>query len=451
MADPKKFEIQIVTTADNGGAQDTARTLEEVGHAAGKSGDALKEAGHAAEHAGVSHKQFHEIIKGLKADFPELAHLAHMAMNPVTLAVFAGASSWELYKKRVEDAAEALSGIQIANNPALEPGHINAAAEAWKNFHEAVEKTRESYEAVDAAAARTNQKLTEQHTAQVKILEAQKALDLSALDANKSGMSDAKYNSARLEIEQRYGKSGLAEDLSFQRAQQTAKEDTVKEHARVGAFDLAQASKIPVIASKEDDDKNYGKMKADAEKAREDNEKKREEMAKYQRVLDGDGTVGEKFSTMSFLGDAHLKQQMDLLQQGIAANNVIIGNADAFGNRLPGREEQRNRRAELVRKGASETGAFENGAEGFAEGRASFNESIHTTKQTAAMAAMTRALNAYANMAEETKKAGEEISSKGASGIPAALLRAYEEDRKALVSLQKQINAIRKTNPIANQ
>jgi hypothetical protein len=129
MPDPLKFQVEV--DANTEGADQTKKALQEVEQASkeiNKVGTATARDLEAADEKQIHTKtKLKEALKGIGLEFPELAHLAHLFLNPITaafaLAIFV-----------VGKFRDVLQSLAIA----LKLPEFTSSAEAWKQQRDAL-------------------------------------------------------------------------------------------------------------------------------------------------------------------------------------------------------------------------------------------------------------------------------------------------------------------------
>jgi hypothetical protein len=199
----ESLDILIRTKADLQGAEQATGALtglkKETISAAQYTKDSLSPAlAHLTEEekklgqetAGLTLKKrnLKAVIEGLKGSFPELARVARLALNPITLIVAATAGSVMLFKRRVEEATKAFAGMELPDISGKNIERINAAATAWNAVADGLERAQRAYGSVTESSKRVEDQLKAELDAQKKLLEAQKKLDEARLEASKGDM-----------------------------------------------------------------------------------------------------------------------------------------------------------------------------------------------------------------------------------------------------------------------
>jgi len=441
MADERNFKILI--TMDASGAVTSAKQV----------GKELEDAGKKGAEEFASHSQLKQGIKGLKHEFPELAHIAHMALHPVTLLTFSAAAAWKIWESRIEETTNALAGLELPQTKALEPGHINAMAEAWHEYGEKLKEafrgldnyekqTERTLKNIDAALARQKELIA----AQKGLNEAKDAADKALLLKNQSP-ADVIRNKVLTET------SAHAEEKAAEDEARKKKLDALIQEG-LDAEEEAQAKaeradKIHV-ASKEDDAHTLEEMKARAEAAAEAQKEHREWMQKI-ADLEGAKVSGKKPAWGDLIkyylrhGLASFGEARGVESESIASEQMII---DAYANRRhgqPGRDALQKERGDLFGESAKDTAKAED-IFNYQVPRALSALSLDEAKdkELEAVIRLTAVLHGLADAGEEKKKLDDEIAqqiehtgSKGPKAVQALtdILNLINE----LAARQKQI------------
>jgi len=83
------------------------------------------------------HKQAKDALKGLAQTFPELAHVAHLALNPITTSIGAIAAAVAILRNKLADG-----GRDFEQHKGFDPDYINKSGEAWEAFNTKIEKIK---------------------------------------------------------------------------------------------------------------------------------------------------------------------------------------------------------------------------------------------------------------------------------------------------------------------
>src|ERR1051325_7689301 len=188
MPDPLKFPIDV--TADTKGAQEAKAALQDVDQASkeiNQSGDAAsKQSEQATEKQTASHKRLKEAIKGVALEFPELAHLAHLALNPISLTL----AGIVLVLGRVRDTFRQLDEVLQTPDFARLTGAVEANKEAMRQaaidalgFERQLKLVANAQQTVTQKTDLAIEALRRQSRAQIEVTDAQEALALAMVDA----------------------------------------------------------------------------------------------------------------------------------------------------------------------------------------------------------------------------------------------------------------------------
>lgn len=119
---------QLIEETKAAAEQNTAATKEGT--------KATEKAGEATEKTTGFHKKWKDAIKGVQHEFPMLAHLAHMALSPITLSVAALVTSFGILREKLQSVG------QVMATTAWGTDTINEAAAAWNKYADAVGRTK---------------------------------------------------------------------------------------------------------------------------------------------------------------------------------------------------------------------------------------------------------------------------------------------------------------------
>lgn len=135
MAD-RELQVDVkLTSSDRSGATLAKKDIQEITDAAKTSGvegvKAQTAVNAATEKTFTSKKQLKDAVKGLSGEFPVLARLAQIALNPIVLITAAIASAFAIWKKRVDDLSTSLGGIEMPDVSETQIERIKRTSEAW--------------------------------------------------------------------------------------------------------------------------------------------------------------------------------------------------------------------------------------------------------------------------------------------------------------------------------
>jgi len=356
MGDEQKVEYLLTAKADAAGTTEMAKGMEGVGKAGAEANQVIQKE---TEKTVSSKSKLKAAVKGLKEQFPELAHFAKLALNPITIMVVAATSAWALYKKRVEDATRAQAGFELPNSSSFDPGHISAVAKAWDGFADALNHAATAAASISTQSDHALANIRQQTEETKKLLDANKNLDLAKLEQRKGSMTEDQYVQSRLSIEDQYSKAGIAEDMK-------GTNRTLAEKYR-RAFNLGfdsrdkgRAGDAIKVASQEDDDRQMERLKIHADIAQKDIEERTEMVGRIHDAQSGEMTgfaKRAKFLWDAFYrygGNSNARSALETEFKGIARSRAIT---ERYNKRMAakrGRDILRKRQAGLYGERESE-------------------------------------------------------------------------------------------------
>ena len=427
--DTKKLEVEA--------NKEVEASVIKVGEADIKAAEASAEAD---AKAFASKKDLKGAVKGLKEEFPELAHIAKMALNPIVLVVAAIGAGFAIFKYRVEEATKAMAGFELPDLSEAKVGQITAAAEAMKAYAEALRSTLAAHNSVNAAADRYLVKIKAETEEKKKLLAADKGLELAKLEQAKGTMSVADYEAAKLGIEGRYAKAGIAADKS-------GKEHELQEKARRAANLLidAQAKQTAAnaikVASADKDAQNEGDLKAQADMAKKDAEDRKKERGNVAERQAGGMFWGLKHPVEFFRQYARYGTDMDsgieIEQRGIDSDEQIVARYKDFMRRKGARNDARATKQRLSSEAGTEAGEAYNLASELPGDLAASQRENQTNASVAQREAMARGYAAAGAMNAELLRASQELQKLIAAGY--APTKAMTD---SITQLQRQVQTI---------
>lgn len=144
-------EYSTRTTEANKVSDDLSRTYRKLGEEDVKAALAGTEA---TTRWRASKEKMSKAIQGLAAQFPELASMVRLVANPIS-------ASFGLMAVAAGSLIEALRPIgQVLSNSSWGVERVNAAAEAWGKFAQAVREVRTGADALDARLQRISQRMS---------------------------------------------------------------------------------------------------------------------------------------------------------------------------------------------------------------------------------------------------------------------------------------------------
>ncbi len=326
-----RAEIEISTKLTGTGLADASEQMRELkketvdaatftrdsaNPAAEQYSKTLKAVGKEAEKTNGFHKQLKDGIKGLATQFPELAHAAHLFINPLTLAVGGLVTAFAILKDKLSDGS-----VDLEKHKGFDPVYINKAADAWNNY---------------AAAIKT----VGDQTARLKADLAAITTHFGVLD--KIGGKDSNPLVAKRQAEQ------------AARAQTTA-----AANLRIKAQQLRQQAAGINVGTEEGDKSVDEKIKRDAEEAKQKNEELESDFTLVDRYeMDKEGSSDENIIDRAIMaaqynakfGLADPGKIRATLQQQKASNDQMIARAEANRRRTDTRAGQRAAKAAMLNR-----------------------------------------------------------------------------------------------------
>jgi hypothetical protein len=442
----KDFQIKIVTSADLKAATDSAKSLQEIGAASTDSAHEQVRAGQAVEEvekkAFTSKMQLKQAVKGLKEEFPALAHVARMALNPITLIVAGIGGAWAIWTYRVKEMTAVLSGFELPDLSEKRAGQVTAMAKAYSDFAEALRKTVEGYNSVDAASKREEERQEKQVARNKKLLESQKNLALSELERNKASLSAGEYEKRRTGIEDFYGGlevSGTEAEKKAKLQRQAQRADTL---ARDAQSKLDQAAKIKA-GTEEQDRQTEGDLQKQADAAKAGKVAAQDRLTEIERFREGSMDWQERLAFLKRYGARYGTmpgtEAMGVEKGNISTADAVIGTYNNWLNRAPQRALARNRRGELVETASREAGEAETIRHDlFDKGGAldQFDADSAVAGRVLRNDQLARANKAAGNMNDQAKQIVDEITRATESG--SRVLGATVNKLKELIKAQAE-------------
>jgi len=454
MADNNSREFKIIISSDASalvacGAQSSAAlkgVTEEAKNSAKAQKEADKEAAEAAKEAREQKHSLKSAVKGLKEEFPELAHLAKLALNPIAFVVAGIGGAWALWNKKIEETTRLFANVELPNNKAMEPGHINAMAEAWAKYAETVEKTVRSLDSVDAVYKHVLDTIDQALARQKALIAAQKAFNDAATSADTPAGQRAKLSAdAQAEV------ATTGAELAARQKKIDAEQNQAADLDKDAAKKREEASHIRV-ASQKDDTETLASYKANAEVAEKEMKEREERRTKLIDYKGGTGTWVDSMwvKAQQFYTGLTVDEMIGQEDQGIASNKRTI---DAYSGRLkrqPGRDKSRAERERLLGEAADEEGRGLNLFYGqSADEQSALDLDRRSAGQVGGLNQMTRLRVAQSHAEQQALGLQKEIeqSFKTGAGVSMATLQLLREWRALMTDLQAQIAELRKNQP----
>ncbi len=313
------------------------------------------------ENLTVSH---HELLGGIRAlatiGFPEAAHAAHLFLHPLGIAVAGIIGGFVEWYYRVEHLEKVFEDFQT---PDLGPHvqQVDHAVQLWLQLNEAVRTSVQNYNSAEEASKRLTAQLDAEYDAKKKIMEADKAAELAALEGIKGSIGEGEYIRRKFEIEQRYAQAGIA-------AEHKHREDIIaEEKKKADALEAEQkrlakaAADIHISNDDADTKKRVDAARAAAQAEMQAIQQTLADIAEVLPVLNGQKTTGIEDTARELAAEARLAKQFGFgaaskdfllnirgqLEQKFAGAIAAIQAADAFDKTTaPNREAQRKQKAD---------------------------------------------------------------------------------------------------------
>jgi hypothetical protein len=305
--DQKGLDIKITTKADLTGAQQTTDAIGKLTGAqkdqANAANDVVQvtqkdiEASGAAKEATskleVSKRELREVINHLTRGFPILGEVMRAALNPIVFLIAAPIAAFEIFRSRVDAAADALGNVEM---PDLTEGIEQAAQlrEHWNGIAEAITKANQEFNSADSVFNRQKDAIDHQLDADKKLLEVDKTRALANLDTVKAQMSPEQYAYNNAQIENAYAQKELGLETEASQQRQAAKYREL-----FAAKQQAQESSAAAAGIKLPEDDKEVDAQIEAQKKRADTH--REDAKNAQAQLDFIGQLGSNSTVQNQL------------------------------------------------------------------------------------------------------------------------------------------------------
>jgi hypothetical protein len=427
----QELEIGVKINPDPSGAQESIADIAKVKAA----GNAAAEAEKAATDKVISSKtQLRQAIKGLGYAFPALGHIARLALSPITLSIAGIIYAFKLWQERIESLTRTLGGVPM-DMPALDPARISKAKVAWEEYAKAVGEAMEKVKSVNTEFERAIDLMKQQHDNKVKLLAAQKELELAQLEESKGTMTGAQYESTRIGIEKKYGRAGLQADANLARGTQDQRE--LEAHilmARAGTR-VEQAKGIKVM-SEETEATLTAKYKAQMESSQKEIADAREKLGKFE--LDEKGNPKDP---SAWLGGKTPQQQKDR----IAIESRKYAEAVQFFQKGPARAARRGQQNALLTGAAADYETALGITSTAGADRKAINASIETDKMVQDLTLLAKTIKDLADSREKVNELNKQVEQLSGSnkGLMQSMVGKVVDANQVNLMLQKQVNDMR--------
>jgi hypothetical protein len=431
MAD-EQLDILIRTQADTAGSQQVRQEMTKLQEAGVK---ANEEIGKKTEWLTGRKRELKEALKGVATQFPELAHVAHLALNPVTLAVSGIVGAFGIWKTRVDGLTQAMAGMQLPNVSPEFASRVAGLSDAWGRYADALIKAREAGNALEKQSARNVAAIDNELKLRLQLIEAEKNL-AAARGGDKLGTEEKAANQ-KTAAERAAGQAKLDEGLNTAAELSKRADKRRWEAAGIRVADPAADAEIEAELKKQHDEGQRAKGEASGWIDRID-KFRAEERNPYSLTKDW-----LKFRITQRYGYTMTPEEAKALEvENVATAEVPINRYNNWmRDRKKGRARQRAHRDELLAGAAADEGAAWSGMEDYQFGQEQLNKSSSAAAVVNAMAALTRALTERA----AGLHAYDELGNKAHQGIKSgrnvqAEIQAIAEQRKYNAAVEAYIN-----------
>ena len=406
----------------------------------------------------VKKAELKHAIQGLKEEFPGLAHIAHMALNPITLVVAGVGAAFGILKYRVNDAVKTLAGAVLPDIGPAKVGQVTAMAEAWKTYKEALDGVLKSYTSIEAVVNRSIKAMEDEANRQKKLREAKQALEQANLEAARASMSPAEYQKRSLEGKANAEAAALAAEENTKRKTIEARQKEAQALREDAAKKLATAGGIKVGTAEQDaeTEAKYAKAAQEAEEFNKAEQANIDNMLKLKSGEFGFRDIRTKLETRTHVqnvtgrgvfgsqpSEADIDEAIATTRQMMGAGSVTINRSDAFSRNKAAREEARKRRGDLVTEAGTQEGQANVLDQQAAADTAALNTESSTNRRVADIGQAARVASALGKTNDQLKEILDQIlhSAEAGNGISADTLRRVrnlEAEQAELKRQQKQ-------------
>jgi len=449
-------DFRIKISADPNGAlagtKKAEEALKDLGKAATAAGEkstkAAKDMADADEKTAHAKHKLKSIVEGLKEEFPALAHVAKLALNPIAASVAVITSSFALWNAKVEGLTRALAGVELPDLGPKKVGEVTAAAEAWKQFAEAVKSAVEAYNSVDAASDRVLKRLTAESEMKKKLMAADKQLELSKLERDKTTLSPGVYEQRKLDIEKRFAVFGVGADWQLKQLGIDERRDQAKKLRAEAETKSSQAGAIHVATAAQDEaiEADYRKNYDAAIASQAERRKRKMGLAP---LRDNEGPwyklAWQNIQMHLRYGrSATAASAIELEDQGLAADQLPIDQYNNFISRKAGRVALRARKEQLSAEAGKARGEAAVIEANLPLEQIGLNRELRNNERVNKIDELSRANQSLAGMLQQDKDLSAAIAEAFASGTPVkeATLKMLQDVKNAEADMLKRIRSL---------
>ena len=412
----------------------------------------------------VKKAELKHAIQGLKEEFPALARISQMALNPITLVVAGVGAAFGILKYRVDDAVKTLAGAVLPDISAAKVGQVTAMAEAWKTYKEALDGVVKGYNSVTAASERAIKTLEAEAGQVKKLLDAKRELDLANVEADKNNMTPVEYERKKLEIEARAEDAALGADAATSQKKIDAKRAEAKALREDAAKKLAEAGGIKV-GTEEKDAETEAKYEKDANEALAFNKVEQAKIDNMLKLRDGEfgfRDIATKLETRTHVQSltgrgawggqpsaADINEAIATTRQPMEAGSVTIARHDAFLRSKEARGEARKRRGDLVTEAGSQEGKAWVIDQQLGEDESEAGYANNANFQAGGMRQAAKVAGALGKANDKVKEMMDQMlkAAEGGNGISAEMLKRLKEMQAVQAELKREVDHFRGSPP----
>ena len=330
MAVDREFKVRVSTVSDVSGARSVREALTDVGKAGEAAQEGIREK---TESMVGAQRQAKAAIQGLALEFPAVAQVARLALNPIALAVAGITSAIGIWNWRMRESQSVMSGLSLSSAPALDPDRINAAAKAWQQYSGEIAKVESGLAGVERMASRS-----------MELLEARLKRERELMEARQKTQGGGTYETIEAEATARSTELGARQEVI------DAKRAEAAELERAAAEKVAKAGQIRVGSA--EDEATLGKTWSENEQAaKEAREKAMDRMAELRGYMSGEGSTAQRLSypfkyvaRYGYMSPAQAEEQEEL---NIDQANAVIEGSRRFRRAGTYRGQARDLRGKL--------------------------------------------------------------------------------------------------------
>lgn len=381
----------------------------------------------------ASWKDLRSAVNGLKMEFPALAQIARLALNPIALAVAGIVAAWGLWNKRVTDMTAALTSMELPDQKIYDPAHISALAEAWKSYGEKLAEAFKGLETIDTDAKRVLDTID-------KALARQKAL-MQAEAAARQAREKATGKEGRLGPIDAAEEKQRERDLEFAARQKKidVKQAEAAELDKSAGKKLAKAAGIHAGGPANEALVEAG-LKADADAATEARKRHQADLDKLNAYQSGEmGYFARKAYEYDYymkFGLSSADESRAQIQSNLDAAQVPIDRYNKFLKSKSSREAGRKERERLTTEAAGEKAKA---AELFYTESANEQEDLDADRGASKRLGLNESLKGAYDALDQGKQHAEELRRKASEQIEKT--GAAAKDLTSALGKQEEFNA----------